>query len=115
MATLERRGATTPQQLCGQAPLTPDGQGGVRPAGPPGGFQGAVQGLWANLDGLQHGTQWGQHLQVLNQCAQVPHRLKSATAVLKKGFVGQGSKVVQTNLPKLRLQIKELDKAANNT
>ena len=34
--------------------------------------------------------------------------------VLIKGFVDQGSKVVQTNLPELRLQRKELDKAANN-
>ena len=34
--------------------------------------------------------------------------------VLIKGFVDQGSKVVQTNLPELKQQRKELNKAANN-
>ena len=74
------------------------------------GFKEPYEDFWRHSPASSTGHSGASTSRFLTNVRKSVHRLKSATAVV---ILGQGSKVVQTNLAKLKLQTKELDQAAN--
>ena len=120
MAEMKRylREALGRPNMGGAGPIHPQesevghfGYGPLLPPEPQAGFQEEYQGF-ERVSPTPSNHSQASTSRFLTSVHKSLHRLKCATAVLEAGFDGQGSRIIGLNIAELKLQRKELDKAA---